>query len=354
MKNYNTLLNNVRKRSNPLNTTNLKAAFEGIGMPYNELSEYVKLAMVGVPEEYTKKSIATANNVIEHLKRSHGSEVRFKFQGSVPANTHVLSEHDVDVVQISTASYGIPVARAREIASAYTGITTIEQNNVKKHIENFYPYSGSPVNDLYILRVKAENALTNAYQRVDISGAKAICVNVQNPIRNVDVVTAQEYYGVQYLKSNNPNAIGIRVYDKNLHILMPEEYPFLSVEKINERGTETNDRFKKIIRFLKNIKIDAKDIIGRKPSVSSFDIYAICYDIPIYKYNTLSYMQLLPIIHEQLLKIVTDENYRNNLKSVDGQEFIFRNSPEKIDEIKTLLIVFESVITDARTLKLVN
>lgn len=354
MKNYNSLIGRVKQRSNPNGSTNLKAVMEGLGIPYSDLSEYVKLAMVGVPQEYTKKSIETANYVVDHLKRSHGSEVDFRFQGSVPANTHVLSEHDVDVVQISKACYGIPITEARILSNDMLTLNLSERINVKRHVESYFPYSGNSLHDLYALRIKSENVLKAAYQHVDTSKAKAICVNIQKPIRNVDIVTAQEYRGIRHLKSNNSSDIGIRVYNKELHAVLPEEYPFLSIERINKRGNDTNDRFKKMIRFLKNLKLDATEIIGRKPEVSSFDIYAICYDIPVLKYISLSYMELLLVIHEQLRKIVLNEIYRNGLMSVDGEEEIFLNKPEKVQEIKFLLDALETLMTDARTLKLVN
>lgn len=353
MKNYNALINRVKLRSNPNGRTNTKALLEGLGMPYNDLSEYVKLAMVGVPEEDTKRSIESANHVIGHLKRSHGSEIETKFQGSVPANVHVLSEHDVDVVQILTSSYGIPIFEARNL-STNLNLNFNERNNLKRHVDSYSPYSGNSVNDAYAIRLKSERALQSAYSKVDVSGGKAICVNIQNPIRNVDVVTAQPYRGINYLKTNHDYEIGIRIYDKDTHALLGEEYPFLSIERINQRGRDTNDRFKKMIRFLKNVKLDAQDLIGRKPEVSSFDIYAICYDIPTPTYSSKSYMELLLIIHAQLHRIVSDSYYRDNLKSVDGQEYIFRGKPAtKVNEIRLLLDAVETLMTDARSLRLV-
>lgn len=351
-KNYDELIKNVKLRSNPLNLTNTRPLFEGLSLPYSQINEYVKLAMMGVPADYTAKSKETAKKVIAHLERSHGTEVEFKFQGSVETNTHILSENDVDVVQISNKSYSIDRIGLNTELSNTSFSSSYTVNNLRMHSENFTLYNGNQITDILILRLKSEDVLQKAYTDVNISKPKAICVNIKSPLRNVDVVTAIEYKSVEYMKSNDDFKMGIQIYDKEKHVKLPVEYPFWSIKKINDKSEATNGRLKRMIRFLKNIKFDSSNIIGKKISISSFDINAICFDIAKNEYENLNYIQLVPILHKQLKKLSYLENYRNDLKSVDEQEYIFRNNPEKLSDLRFLLEAVDSIMNDVTTLNL--
>src|SRR6476660_10281284 len=99
---------------------------------------------------------------------------------------------------------------------------------------------------------------------------------MQNPKRNVDVVTAVHYNPVAYMKSYQDYKRGIQVYDKDLDRKLPAEYPFWSIKRIHERNIYVQGRHKKMIRFLKNVSFDLRQDVNRKLLVSSFDINAIC------------------------------------------------------------------------------
>lgn len=346
--NYIELLEGLKKRSNPENIVNRKAilearTFSGTALPYSNITEYIKLAMVGVPQEYTVKSKEAAGKVIEHLKKSHGNEVDFKFQGSVETNTHIMSENDIDLLQITSKSNSVDTVGLKKALSESYLYTEREVKNLQRHSDNFSQYEGNQLSDLGNLRLKSEQVLSRAYSDVDCSKPKAICVNVKRPLRNVDVVTAVYYKSVEYMKKDADYRKGIQIYDKDRDAKLPVEYPFWSIKRINERNILTNGRFKKCIRFLKNVKFDAKKITGRKPNLSSFDINAICYSIPVIEYQFLHYLELVPIIYNQINKILTDETFRNNLKSVDGQEYIFLGKPEKVDELLALREVVKTI-----------
>lgn len=348
--NYLELLQDLKKRSNPDNVVNKravleKALFSGIGLPYSDITEYVKLAMVGVPREYTIKSKEAAEKVIAQLKKSHGSAVEFKYQGSVETNTHILSENDVDLVQITSKSNKVDQVGLKKALDESEKYTPTEVLNLKRHSDSFSQYAGDTDSDLRSLRLKSEDVLKNAYKDVDTSKPKAICVNVKSPLRNVDVVTAVDSKTVSYMKKNKDSDYrkGIQIYDKEKNATLPVEYPFWSIKRINERDIITDKRFKKMIRFLKNVKYDAKKIVGRKPHLSSFDINAICYSMPVTAYQYLHYLELVPVIYKHLTKIIEDVDFRNNLMSVDGQEPIFKNNPEKVEELQLMKNAVEKI-----------
>lgn len=342
-KNYSELVKRVRQSSNPNDYSYNKIFLnESVDVPYGDVNEYVKLAMWGVPKEYTDMSKAAAEMVIKTLEKNHGSEVEFRYQGSVETNTHIWNENDVDLVQITSKSSivdtpGLNKALTTEVHK----FSAEEKRNLQSHLDNFSMYQGDQDSDLRQLRLKSERILVDTYNDVDIKKSKAICVKMQKPKRNIDVVTATYYKPVPFMSSNQYHKKGIQVYDKDTDSKLPAEYPFWSIRLINDRNLATGRRFKKIIRFFKNVKYDCGVQLGRKLTVSSFDINAICYNIRTSSYDYLHYLQLVGILSIELNKLVNDSSYRNSLKSIDGQEYIFFN--KGTDKVVDLGILRDAV-----------
>jgi hypothetical protein len=335
-RNYTDLISRVKQRTNPDGFSHKRMMSEGLSIPYSDVIEYVKLSMYGVPAQYTINSKESANKVIAHLKRSHGSEVDFKLQGSIETNTHILKDNDVDLVQISNKSNTVDRVGLNEALQNPYKFNNTEYANLKRHSDEFSLYDGKQLSDLGVLRNKAETVLLNNYNEVDISKPKAIFVKTSSPKRKVDVVTAVFYKNVSFMKSNQDFKKGIQIYDKDNDVKLPVEFPFWSIKRINEKSIATNGRIKKMIRFLKNLKFDS-NLLKEKSKISSFDINS---------YRTLSFIDLISILYLQISKIISDTNYRDNLKSVDGQETIFENEPQKLRELIYLKSEIDSILGD--------
>lgn len=86
-----------------------------------------------------------------------------------------------------------------------------------------------------------------------------------------------------------------------------------------------------MIRFLKNVRTDSNQNIP----LTSFDINAICYSIPIEDYANCDYKQLVHILWYTMYHL-WQEKKENQLKSVIGDEYIFRGKPEKVEALKKL------------------
>lgn len=353
-KNYKDLLEKVRQRSNPDGKEFKKHQLnESLNIPYNDVYEYVRVSMLGVPEEYTLISNKAAEMVIENLKKSHGNEVDFKLQGSVVTNTHIWSENDIDLVQITNKSNAVDTDGLKKALLSKEKYSDLEYSNLKKHSDNFSNYLGNQLSDLGLLRKKSEIVLTDAYDEVNIDKPKAICVKMKNPVRNVDVVTAVYYKHVGYMKSNEDFKKGIQIYDKDLDKKLPVEFPFWSIKRIQERNILVNGRFKKMIRFMKNVKYDTSVGLNRKLSITSFDINAICYNIDIRAYNYVHYLELVAVLFIEISKLVNDIEYRNSLKSVDGEEDIFKGKdPQKLQDLIILKEEIDSILGEINLQKL--
>ncbi|AXG73558.1 hypothetical protein DVK85_04655 [Flavobacterium arcticum] len=351
-KNYTNLIQKVKERSNPENLPIRRLLFESAGIPYTDVGQYVKLAMAGVPLEYTNNSKAAAKKVMVHLEKLHDKNIEFRFQGSVETNTHILNDNDIDLLQISLQSSTVDRASLKTALDESWKYTNKEYKNLKEHSDNFTLYGGDQLSDLGKIRIKSEETLQSIYKDVDISKPKAIAVEVKTPLRKVDVATAVYYKAIPYMKSNSEHKKGIQIYNKETDSKLPVEFPFWSIKRINEKSILSNGRLKKMIRFLKNIKCDTSQITG-KPKISSFDINAICYDIDLKIYDSSNYLELVMILYNQISLLASDESYRNNLKSVDAQEYIFRSNPEKVSELYIFKSEIDAILSDIYSLKLI-
>ncbi|MGV6832653.1 MAG: nucleotidyltransferase domain-containing protein [bacterium] len=345
MKNYTTLIENIKRRTNPdiISESILldKTYSDELRQLANKkVLEYVKRAMRGVEPKYTQRSIEAGNKVKSHLK-DNNSTLDYKFQGSVMSNTHIVGHSDIDLVQISNSFYSHE--NQVKFTQAYNSLTLSEsQINRLLEVINGTPYAAKATDTLRKIRNDAERVLTSVYTYVNTRKAKSIEVELTNPKRSVDVVTASWYKNVNSVLTNDEDRRGIQIYDKERDIRLPVDFPFLKIKLLNEKDAGVNGRLKKMIRFLKNIKADS----GVDINLTSFDISSICYNIPSYKYSDKVYFQLVFVLYEEFARIADDKEYRDSIMSIDGSEPIFKNQEEKVRQVKLLFKELNDVFQD--------
>jgi hypothetical protein len=100
-----------------------------------------------------------------------------------------------------------------------------------------------------------------------------------------------------------------------------------------------------MIRFLKNCKANSDHDID----LSSFDINAICYDIKVSEYESLSFYELVPVIYNQIKAICTNQAKAYSIVSVDDREWIFRNNNSKLENLKKLMAEVEGIFLDLKS-----
>lgn len=347
MRDYNSLIGKIQARTNPDGILVNKAFSEELSsISYSDILKYVRYAMKGVEPEYTQKSILAGERVQNHLKENL-TEVVYKYQGSVMTNTHIKGASDIDLLVICDKFYTFDRQSINTILTTESLITKLYPSQIQKlqsEINNA-GYSGNAVEDLKKNRRDSETALIPIYDECDISHPKAIKIKNKSLNRDVDIVIANWYDNVTaILQDKESDYRGIQVYNKETNSKGDPDYPFLSIKRINDRSTETNGRLKRMIRFLKNIKFDSSLEIN----LSSFDFNAICYDIETYKYSNKSFYELVPILYLQLKSLSENTKHSDDLKSVDGNEYIFRNEPAKLNSLKNLMSEIGSILIDLR------
>lgn len=342
-KNYSNLSKNIRERLNPDNVILEKAFSDELSsLSYSDVLTYIRLAMRGVEPEYTQKSKDAGENVKTHLNREL-SNAAYRYQGSVMTNTHIKGHSDIDLLVISDKFYTYDRVNVQSLIQDYQSRVNYP-SAIKKleEEESISKYAGNSTEDLKKLRSDSENILSTKYTICDTNHSKAIKIHNQNLHRDVDVVIANWYDDVRSIVNDKGIYRGIQVYDKCSQSVGKADYPFLSIDRINQRSSETSGKLKNMIRFLKNVKADSDQDI----KLSSFDINAICYDIPTSKYQNESKLNLVLVLYNQLKSIVDDKIHADKVVSVDEEEYIFKDKQEKLDEVKKILAEVESICLD--------
>lgn len=343
-KNYRLLTETIKARTNPDNIIIQKSFSDELStLSYSDVLTFIRVAMKGVEPEYTQKSKDAGERVKEYLLKEI-TDVTFKYQGSVMTNTHIKGHSDIDLLTICDKFYTYDSTNIRELLSTPTRREKFRQTSIEKLEKevNNEGYSGNSLDDLKKLRLDSERILLDVYKLCDITHSKAIKITNLSLKRDVDIVIANWYDDVSSIINDKGDYRGIQIYNKENNQKEKADYPFISINRINERSTATSGRLKKMIRFLKNIKAISEHEID----LSSFEINAICYDIEPDKYQNLTIFELVPLLHVQLKSICTNQEHSDRIISVEGREYIFRGNLTKLNNVKNLLAEVEGVYAD--------
>lgn len=334
MRNYQNLISRIQDRYNPESNYQVKMrAFSGLAGVDLDLAKYVRLAMMEVDEFYTQKTIEAGERVKSHLQTSLNQSVEFRYQGSVMTQTHIRAVSDIDLLTITGKFNGTALFEINDIVKNNSGCCSyIEMQNLQNWLNRFSHYGSSGLSDLKQLREECEGILLRHYSICDITKPKAIKIKNQNLNRDVDIVISNWYEGVEYAKGLGSEFKGIELYNKATELKEGPDYPFLSISLINAKSTRTNGRLKRMIRFLKNVRTDSDKTIP----LTSFDINAVCYDIPEYEYENAHYLDLVRVLWLKLYFLTQDAKKIDSLKSVNGKEYVFKGKSDKINALKTL------------------
>jgi hypothetical protein len=340
--NYRELTRQLRSRLDPENLIFEKSINEELSsISYADVLEYVRYAMNAVEPAYTQRSKEAGERVKNHLYDGGVTEAVFRYQGSVMTDTHIRGYSDIDLLIISDKFYSwdsVGVKQALAESSRYYN-NQIQQLQYETQLSS---YKGNSLDDLRQLRLDSETILQRKYITCDISKPKSIKIENKDLKREVDIVIANWYDDVTSIVSNKGDNRGIQVYNKHEHAKGKVDFPFVSIERINDRSALTSGRLKKLIRFSKNVKAKS----GLNIDLSSFDFNAICFDIDPVVYQNAKFYQLVPILYLQLKRLTEVPNAANSLKSVDGREFIFAGKPEKLQSLKNLMTEIDSILLD--------
>lgn len=343
MQNYQNLIDRIENRYNPdrLNEVRTKS-FSALWGISDDVAKYVRLAMMQVDDSYTQKTLDAGSAIQTHLKNNLITPVEFRYQGSVMTQTHIKGVSDIDLLAVTDKFSGTDLLKVCDIINSNdANYSYSDKQKLRLWHNNFNRYEGDSCGDLAALRAECERILQRIYRECNVSKPKSIRIRNSHYNREVDVVVSNWYDSVDYIRGMGNEYRGIQIFDKHLRQRLDPDFPFLSIKRINDRSSSTTGRLKRMIRFLKNVRTDSEQEI----KLTSFDINAICYDIPVVDYANCSYMDLVPVIYGKLLTLCGSSIQRDSLKSVVGDEYIFKDNPEKVAALKLLKTEVLSIVT---------
>lgn len=331
---YTSRLKQIQGRYNPDKSPLVEQRMfsaDSISIHEGDVVKYVKHAMCAVDQDYTKRTKEAGEAAKQHLQEMIPN-VSFEYQGSIMTDTHIKGASDIDLLVMCEKFYGTDILKVRNELNNGYGHSYAEITRLRDFDNSFYPYQGNSTEDLKQLRKSIELVMTKNYTTCDTSKAKSVKIKNLHLNRDVDVVTSSWFQSYDYVISGMPlEKRGIKIYDKYTEIAEGPDYPFLSIARINTKSAETNGRLKRMIRFLKNVRTDSNLNIP----LTSFDINAICYSINANEYISADYKTLVAIVWSHMYHMWYD-NKQDELKSVVGDEYVFRNKPDKIEALRNL------------------
>jgi len=170
MANYKNKLANLKSRRQD-NLTRLFSVSESFNKnQYGESTTYALEAMEPISETYTQNTYKACDKIKSQLTAGlleYGISVDFRYQGSVPTNTHIKNYSDVDLLSIHQSFYTLePPQQVTD------------------------PYLGDPLEDLKNLRRKTFRILDTVYTACDIDDTGSKCINIAGGSlnRKIDII----------------------------------------------------------------------------------------------------------------------------------------------------------------------
>ncbi|MCF0052064.1 hypothetical protein LXM25_18495 [Dyadobacter sp. LJ53] len=324
MTNFTKKLQNLQARRYDISTGkySLKESFKR-GL-YGESTTYALEAMEPIEEEYTRNTFRASERVkaqLENGLREYGIEASFRYQGSVPTDTHIRLHSDIDLLTI------------------HEGFVTLEPPQKPDS-----PYKGDPLQELANLRAKTYRILDTAYPACDVddSGGKCISISGGSLNRKIDVISSNWYNSLIHNVSHNEIDRGVNVFDKNEWRRI-RNFPFRHIFNINLRDSEVGGNEKRMIRLLKSLKADADENI----KISSYDISSLVYRMSngdLFA-GASERLRLLQTTDQFFHKVINDQDFRLSLKVANDTRKIFCEEGASVEELQKLRIELQDLIS---------
>ncbi len=328
MANYRNKLQNLKARREDFITKSLFVSESFNRNQYGDSTTYALEAMEPISETYTQNTYKACDKVKAQLLpglKEYGIDVEFRYQGSVPTNTHIKLYSDIDLLTLHGAFYTLQPPQ-----------------------EPTSPYLGDALEDLKNLRRKTFRILDTVYTacEIDDSGSKCISISGGSLNRKIDVISSNWYNSLDYAQYPYEANRGIQILDRdrNQSII---NFPFLHIHWINEKDEKVNGNEKRMIRLLKSLKADAEKEI----KVSSYDIASLVYrmDNSSLLFSSFERLKLLKTTNDFLLKVVNDSTFRETLSVANGTRKIFTTDGAKVEEVSKLQKELQDLIVSIAT-----
>lgn len=282
-------------------------------------------AMEEIDKNYTSNTYKQVERVQNQLKpglKEYGIDVDFRYQGSVPTNTHIKLYSDIDLLTIHKSFYSL-----------------------EPPLTPTYPYQGDPLADLKELRSKTFRILDTVFTacEIDDTGSKALKICGGSLNRKIDIIACNWHDTFMYDKSKDEDYRGIKILDRDNNRRL-SNLPFMHIYWINQKDAQVGGNEKRLIRLLKSIKADADEDIN----VSSYDIASLVFKMEdsLLLVGKNERLKLLQHCNLYFNKLINDIAFREGLYVANSTRKIFCSDGVKIDELVKLKKEVEFLISE--------
>lgn len=204
----------------------------------------------------SKMTYATIKAALDDREaKYHGKDYEIYLQGSYGNDTNIYAESDVDVViQLNSTFHSNKLSLPPIEFAAFEA----DHSSASYHLDEF--------------RADVIEVLKKHFGSRNIEdGRRAVKVHGSSNRRDADVVVCSEYRCYDYYKglSDNKYESGIMIKNGGEEVI---NYPKLHSKALTSKHQETFERFKPLVRIIKNIKTKLVDLgkIGEKTAPSYF------------------------------------------------------------------------------------
>lgn len=279
---------------------------EGFERERGESTKYLLGAMRSLEPRYTKKLQEQGDRVAAQLKEHLADAypgLELERQGSVSNDTHIRYYSDVDVLALIDKYYALEPPQVP-----------------------LSPYPGIPEDDLLALRRRCLQGLGQAFPavHVDDSGSRAIRLTGGSLACPVDVVPSNWYDTVAYSQTGQKQDRAIQVLDRETRTRHRNQ-PFLVNHRIEQNDRERRGAPRMFIRLVKTVKADLEEEERTTLCISSFDICAIVYRMPLdlFAFDIRRSLELVRGLLVWMSRVLQDETLRGSLRVIDETRLVF-------------------------------
>lgn len=247
----------------------------------------------------------TLSYIINMRKKETNVRIKLLIQGSYANKTNISSESDVDIAVILESTF-LPQFR--------TGITN-----------ESYGFSEGTFS-AFDLKDDVERALKGHFGSTAVERHDKSIKVIGNTYRvDSDIVPAYRYrdYSLDYLIRASNYTKGIMIISDNGERII--NYPEQHIENGIAKNKQTNYKYKKMVRIIKNMKeLMKKNNITIPTEVSSFGLESLLWNVPDSVF--VRYFSLRFVFDEVIQYLLNDVKNYYNYKEANGIKPLFSDT----------------------------
>lgn len=276
---------------------------------YGPYLKYTLESMQPMNGPHTRRLYTVSGKVLQKIRKffdQRAVNIDLRYQGAVHTNTHISLDGELEILAI---------LRPRNKVEAYKSVEKLGTLLMGL-------FSGEP----------------ESYDKVDFSNKINIQISTRKPTVDLSVLPSIWVDTSAFRETKREIDRGIAEYDF-INKTRKSFLPFRNMARINVKDNKVNGNLKRLVRFVKNVQIDASENI----ELSNYELTSCLYNIHDKKLlvSAESLLSILPAVSNYLEKLGKTGMYRRII-SPSRKELVFGNKEEKGEELIKLKLQLDA------------